>query len=173
YTSTLEIKPDPRLHVSPADLEKQFTLETQITEKLNTLHTTVNHIRYLRSQLNSLNHRLGESDQFKPITAAAAGLLEKIDAIERQLMQTKMKSTEGNLAFPSMIDEQLIYLGASLDATDSAPTAGQNQVFEMLSRRLQEQMREWDGVLSKDLSGLNKLVDQKKMPVVDTQLPSK
>jgi len=29
YTSTLEIKPDPRLNVSQADLEKQFTLETE------------------------------------------------------------------------------------------------------------------------------------------------
>jgi len=47
--------------VSQADLEKQFTLETRIAEKLNTLHLTVNHIRYLRVQLNALNRRIGEA----------------------------------------------------------------------------------------------------------------
>ena len=171
YASTLEIKPDPRLNTSQADLEKQFALETRIAEKLTTLHTTVNHIRYLRTQLNALDHRLVDSEQFQPIRAAAADLLKKIGALEDRLMQTKMKSTEGNLAHPSMIDEQLIFLGASLDSMDAAPTAGQNEVFELLSQRLSEQLREWDTVLSKDLSALNKLVDQKKLTVVDTQAP--
>jgi photosystem II stability/assembly factor-like uncharacterized protein len=169
YTSTLEIKPDPRLSVSQADLEKQFALETRISEKLATLHTTVNHIRYLRLQLTGLNRRLGDAEQFKPIQTAADELLKKISAVEELLLQTKMKSTEGNLAHPSMIDEQLIFLGSSVDAADAAPTEGQNQVFEWLSRRLQEQLREWDNILSKDVSALNRLMDQKKMTVLDSQ----
>jgi hypothetical protein len=169
--ATLQLKPDPRLNTSQADLEKQFALEARIAEKLTTLHTTVNHIRYLRTQLNALDHRLVDSEQFQPIRAAAADLLKKIGAIEDRLMQTKMKSTEGNLAHPSMIDEQLIFLATTLDSMDVAPTAGQNEVFELISQRLSEQLREWDTVLSKDLSALNKLVDQKKLTVVDTQAP--
>jgi len=59
--------------------------------------------------------------------------------------------------------------GASVDATDAAPTEGQNQVFDLLSKRLQEQLREWITFLSKDVGALNKLIDQGKLTVLDSQ----
>jgi len=31
-------------------------------------------------------------------------------------------------------------------------------VFDLLSKRLQEQLREWDNILSKDVGALNKLI---------------
>ena len=47
-TAPLELRKDPRVDVSRADLEKQFELERQIARQLTSLHNAVNGIRDLR-----------------------------------------------------------------------------------------------------------------------------
>ena len=97
-------------------------------------------------------------------------LLKKIGAVEEKHIQTRMKSTEGDLRYPTMIDEQLIYLNLSVDATDSAPTEGQQQIFSELSGRLQEQLNVWDRILSTDLAGLNRSAEKQKVTMVDVRV---
>jgi hypothetical protein len=77
-----------------------------------------------------------------------------------------MKSTEGDLRYPTMIDEQLIYLNWSVDSTDAAPTDGQQQLFADLSAKLQEQLGVWDGILSRDVTGFNRAAEEKKLTLV-------
>jgi hypothetical protein len=96
-------------------------------------------------------------------------LLQKIAAVEEKIIQTKMKSTEGDLRYPTMIDEQLIGLSWSVDASDAAPTDGQQQLFTELSRQLQEQLNGWDRVLSSDLPGFNRAAEQHKITLVDVR----
>ena len=56
-TAPLELRLDPRINVSRADLEKQFELERQMARRLTALHNTVNGIRDLRAQLNAVDER--------------------------------------------------------------------------------------------------------------------
>ncbi len=97
-------------------------------------------------------------------------LLKKISAVEEKIIQTKMKSTEGDLRYPTMIDEQLIYLNWSVDGTDAAPTDGQQQLFAELSGKLQEQLNVWDRILSTDLAGFNRAAEKQKITVVDVRV---
>jgi hypothetical protein len=94
-------------------------------------------------------------------------LLAKISALEEKMIQVKMKSTEGDLRYPTMIDEQLIYLSWSVDSADAAPTDGQQRLFSELSAKLQEQLNGWDKVLSVDVSGFNKAAEKQKITAVD------
>jgi len=168
-TAPLELRQDPRLVISRTDLEKQLDLERQIARRLTALHNTVNGIRDLRAQLNSLAQRYKSVAAWQPVKPLADELLKKMTAVEEKIIQTKMKSTEGDLRYPTMIDEQLIYLNWSVDASDAAPTDGQQQLFAELSARLQEQLNAWDQVLSRDLSGFNKAAEQQKMTLVDVR----
>jgi len=70
------------------------------------------------------------------------------------------------LRYPTMIDEQLIYLNWSVDGTDAAPTEGQQKLFADLSAKLQEQLVTWDGILSRDLTSLNRTAEEKKLTLV-------
>ena len=138
-----------------ADLEKQFELERQISRRLTSLHNTVNGIRDLRSQVNGIAQRYKGSPSWAPLAPLADELIKKITAVEEKIIQTKMKSTEGDLRYPTMLDEQLIYLNWSVDSTDAAPTAGQEAVFADLGAKLQEQLNAWDRILSTEISGFN------------------
>jgi photosystem II stability/assembly factor-like uncharacterized protein len=168
-TAPLELRPDPRLHASRADLEKQLELEKQIARRLTSLHKAVNEIRDLRAQLTALGLHYKSAPEWEPLKPVADDLLKKIAAVEGTIMQVKMKSTEGDLRYPTMIDEQLIYLSWSVDASDSPPTEGQQQLFTQLSEALQGQLNVWDQVLSQDLTRFNRAAEKQKISLVDVR----
>ena len=61
-------------------------------------------------------------------------------AVEEQLIQVDMKGSEGNLAFPNMLNE-----ASNLQSNDRicgyGPTQPQAQVFEQLNTRLDDQLK--------------------------------
>ena len=86
--------------------------------------------------------------------------MKGIAAVEEKMIQTKMKSTEGDLHYPTMNGEQLVFLNWVVDATDSAPSDGQQQHFKELSAKLQDQLNQWDRILSTDLGAFNKSAEK-------------
>ncbi|SPF48763.1 conserved hypothetical protein [Candidatus Sulfopaludibacter sp. SbA4] len=165
-TAPLELRKDPRLDISPADLEKQFELERQLTRTLTSLHNAVNQIRDLRAQVAALGQRYKNAAQWEPLKPLADDLLKKISAVESKLIQVQMKSTEGDLRYPTMLDEQLIYLNWSLDASDAAPTEGQQALFTELSGKVREQLSQWDEILTRDLNGFNRAAEKQKLTIL-------
>jgi hypothetical protein len=166
-TVPIELKLDPRAMVSREDLEKQFDLEQKISRRLTVLHKTVNQLRTLRAEVQSMNKKYTGVAAWDPLRSGAEDLVKKLTAMEELLVQTKVKSTEGDLNFPTMIDEQLIYLSWAVDSGDASPTQPQVETFDMLSKKIEEQLSKWDGLLSQDLLNLNRLAEKQKIPLLD------
>jgi hypothetical protein len=164
-TQPLELRLDPRVPgVSSADLQKEFDLSMKIREANQRLHIAVNQIRQLRGELETLRQWAGDSSQAQPVIAAAKQFDDKMTPIEEELIQVKMKSSEGNLAFPNKLNEALDSLSHTEDSADSAPTAQMYQVFDLLNHRLQAQLARWQDILDKDLPGLNQLMHAQGVP---------
>ncbi len=165
----VEVKVDPRATATAADLQKQFDLEQQINRRLTALHKTVIQLRDLRGQVEAMNRKYAGAAAWEPVHTGAEDLMKKLTALEEQLVQTKTKSTEGDLNFPTMLDEQLTYLSFAVDAGDAAPTDAEVETFQMLSGKIQEQLNKWDGLLSQDLNTLNRAVEKQKIPLIDAR----
>jgi hypothetical protein len=166
-TVPIELKLDPRAMVSREDLEKQFDLEQKISRRLTVLHKTVNQLRTLRAEVQSMNKKYTGVAAWDPLRSGAEDLVKKLTAMEELLVQTKVKSTEGDLNFPTMLDEQLIFLSWAVDSGDASPTQPQVETFDMLSKKIEEQLSKWDGLLSQDLLNLNRLAEKQKIPLLD------
>ena len=157
-TVPLQLKMDPRVNVSPADITKEFDLELKIRETLSSLHDTVREIRETRVQLRGLRSRLQDA-RFKSVSDAADSLDKKMTPIEERLLQVNAKSSEANLNYPNMLDEQLHYLTFSVEV-DDAPTEQQYAVFEDLSRQAAPLIAKWKEIRSSELAALNTQVQQ-------------
>ena len=79
--------------------------------------------------------------------------------IEERLLQVNAKSSEANLNYPNMLDEQLHYLTFSVEV-DDAPTEQQYAVFEDLSRQAAPLIAKWKEIRSSELAALNTQVQQ-------------
>jgi len=166
YTAPLEIQPDPRLKISAEDLQKQFDLLMKIRDRVTEAHTTVNQIRDIRAQINALNKRLENQPQAKAVADAGKQLDKKMTEVEEVLIQTKAKSSQDVLNYPIRLNNYLVALGGVVGSADSAPTQASFDVFNMLSKQLDEQMAKWKQILATDVPAYNSVVQKQAVPAI-------
>jgi photosystem II stability/assembly factor-like uncharacterized protein len=164
FTVPLELKMDPRVKVSEADIQKEFDLELKIRATLSDLHDTVREIREARMQMKSLQTRLQDA-RYKSINDSATALEKKMTPIEEQLLQVNVKSSEANLNFPVLIDEQLHYVAGSVEY-DGAPTKQQYDAYESLNQQAQPLVAQWRSMRSTDLVALNDMMKTQNVPAI-------
>jgi photosystem II stability/assembly factor-like uncharacterized protein len=170
YTVPMELKMDPRVNVTAADMQQEFDLELKIRSTLSDLHDTVREIRETRVQIRSLRPRL-EDAQYKSISDSATALEKKMSPIEEQLLQVNAKSSEATLNYPVLIDEQLHGLAGSVEF-DGAPTAQQRAAFDSLSQQAQPLVAQWREMRSTDLVALNDMMKKENVPAIYLASPS-
>jgi hypothetical protein len=166
YTAPLEIVPDPRLKVTQQDLEKQLDLLLKIRERVTQAHETVNQIRNIRAQITDLNKRLEKQPQAKAVADAGKQLDKKMTEVEEVLIQTKAKSGQDVLNYPIRLNNYLVALGGVVESADSAPTQVSYEVFDMLSKQLDEQLAKWKQILDTDVPAYNEVVKKQEVPAI-------
>jgi photosystem II stability/assembly factor-like uncharacterized protein len=163
-TVPLELKADPRVNVSGADLQKEFDLQLQMRDELSDIHDTIREIRDARSQIKTLRARM-EDVKFKSVLDSANALDLKAKPIEEQLLQVQVKSSEANLNYPDLIDEQLHGLVSSVNF-DGPPTQQQYAAFESLKSQAAPLLARWKEVRSTDLVALNDTMKKENVPAI-------
>ena len=167
-TAPLEVVIDPRIkdQVSQADLQQLFDLAVKTQQDIDNLHRAVNQIRGLRTNLETLQKWAGQGTPNNDVIAAAKALDQKMTPVEEALIQVKMKSSEGNLRYPNMLNEQYASLNDLVQSVDQAPTASQLQVFDELHTRLTTQLSTWQQIQSTDVPALNDLMRKNGVPTL-------
>src|SRR5437763_4896248 len=165
-TAPLHLAIDPRTKGQEAAVQKQFTLATQVNDRISQLHQAVNAIRDLKSQIQTLHKRFGDDQRLKPALAAAVDLDHKMSEIEQKLIQVNMKGSEGNLAFPDMLNERFETFSHTIESGDKEPTQGQLNVFQMLSSQLEDQLKKWAQIKTEDVPKVGDLIKQANLPAL-------
>jgi photosystem II stability/assembly factor-like uncharacterized protein len=155
YTAKAQVMTDPRVRVSQADLDKQFQFATQLNERITAGHDAINQIRGLRQQIDLLKQRLSATAENKPVLDAADALNKRMTEVEEELIQVKSTAGEDALNFPIKVVNQLAALFGSVESANAAPTAQAYAVFDVLNKKLTEQLAKWDEIQKKDLADLN------------------
>jgi photosystem II stability/assembly factor-like uncharacterized protein/phage shock protein A len=165
-TVPLHLVIDPRTKDHEAELPKQFELSTQVKERISELHQAVNEIRDVKSQIKAMHTKFGDDPKVKPALEAADAMEHKMSEVEQKLIQVNTKSSEGTLAFPSMLNEEFDTFSHVIEASDRAPTKPQMDVFASMSGRLDEQLKKWNAIKQDDLPKVTELIKQADLPAL-------
>ncbi|MGI8481539.1 MAG: glycosyl hydrolase, partial [Chthoniobacterales bacterium] len=166
-TAPLHIAMDPRIKDADAAVQKQFELAMQIRDRVSELHQAVNEIRDVKSQIQSLHKKFGEEARAKAALETTDDLNKKILAVEEQLIQVNMKSSEGNLVFPNMLNERFDSFSHVIDGANAAPTQPQYDVFKMLSGQLDEQLKKWTQLKTAEVPKVSTAIKQLDLPALN------
>jgi photosystem II stability/assembly factor-like uncharacterized protein len=166
-TENFAVKADPRISTTPEEFQKQFDLLSKINQKLTETHEAILEIRDVRKQFEDLSARLKpEQKDFKD---RAAEIVKKLTAVEEELVQTKIKSSQDALNFPIRLNNKLAALSSTVDGGDSAPTQQSYLVFEELSDKIDRQLTILSQVKNGDIAAFNKTFAEKNLPVIVTR----
>ena len=165
-TREFEVKKNPRIPATQADLDEQFQLAIQVRDLFSESHDALRRIRSVTSQVNDLTARLKEAKAAEGIDEPAKALTEKLAGIEQKIYQTKNEAMQDPLNFQPMLDNRIANLYGIVLSTDAKPTAVAHEHYEALKTELQGYRQELDGVLSSELSAFNQAVSGKNVPPV-------
>jgi len=138
YTAPLEVKMDPRVRASQADLQKQYELALQLRDRVTGVHEAVLQIREARTALESARSG-ADATKLQAIDA----IEQKMTAVEAALTQVNSTNLSAALVYPIMLDAQYADLGNVVESSDSAPPAQVYDVFQDYERRREDLTAKW------------------------------
>ena len=167
YTAPLQIVPDPRLKLSSKTISRSNSIcSSRFATRLTETDDTIIQIRDLRDQINAVNKRLKNDPREKAFADAGKALDKKMTEVEEALIQTKAKSGQDVLNFPVRLNNHIAASAEWSKAPTAPPTAQSYEVFDMLSKQLDEQLTKWKAIVSTDVASYNNLVKQQDVPML-------
>ncbi|MBV9577569.1 MAG: glycosyl hydrolase [Chloroflexi bacterium] len=166
FEQEFEVRRDPRLEASDADLRAEFELLLQVQTRLSETHAAVNRLRTVRRQANDWLARAKDRSELEAVRRAASAVLERLEPIEAELIQTRAVSRGDTLGMPVKLNGKLASLAALIASGDGAPTAAARGVFSDLSARVQTQLDQLGEVLATEVAFLNQSIDNARLPPV-------
>ena len=152
-TQDFEIKRNVAVpNVTDADLQAQFTLAKQISDRVSDANRAVIRIRDIKTQVNE---RIGKATD-AGIKTAGQGLIDKLTEVEGEIYQHRLRSGQDPLNYPIRLNNKLAALQGTVESGDYGPTAQALAVFKELSGRLDKQLARLDAVVKSDLAEFNR-----------------
>ena len=156
-TTPVEVRLDPRVTVSRADLEEQLALSLTLREDLTRLSGIVHDLRSVREQVKARSASLQGVAAAAPVAEAASALAGKCDALEEKLHNPKAEVAYDILAMPggAKLYSRLAPLYSAVTDGDGRPSEGMRDVYAELKKEMDALSAEWKAILDTDVPAFN------------------
>jgi hypothetical protein len=165
-SADVTVLPDPRVKTSPEDLRKAFDLQMKISDRIADLHRALNQMRSVKSDLDGVKRRLDGTGRGQALIAAIDKLEGEMAPVEATLTQVKLKSSEGTLRYPVMLNEQLDTFRMMIENADTAPTQSMLDVYASLENRLNAALAQWNALLKNEVPALDEAAKKENLPLI-------
>jgi hypothetical protein len=169
FEQPVEVRLDPTINVSLADLQSQLDLQTKLRDMQSAANSA---LRFLDSLEDQLKHTQTTAKNLnkepdKEMMKALEDYVKQIDALEDRLAQR----SEG-LGFPgkSQVVNKIGDLYFRLD-TNAAPTPYQRQYFQEIQPEFRERMAEVNRFINDTLPQWNEKLRTWNLPTLTTRKP--
>ncbi|MCA6440843.1 MAG: VPS10 domain-containing protein [Sediminibacterium sp.] len=159
------VKADPTYKMTDADYEAQVNFLLQVRDKFNDIQKAIRNIRTVRTQITDLNGRIDIKNN-KEIKQMSDSIVKQITAVEEALYQTKSKSGQDVLNFPIRLNDKIAGLWGVAASGQNAPTKQAIEAFADLAGQADIQLNKLQSVMGNELKQLNKLINDKQIPVI-------
>jgi len=166
YTAPIELRLDPRVTTSMADLQKQFDLTVRIRDLLGEAHAGVLEMRSIRAQLAALRKRFDGNDKNKPALALAGEIEKKMAPVEAELIEVKAKSSQDMCNYPTKLNGKIAWLDNVVDSADTPPTQQSYEFFQLMRANTDQQLKAWSEIKAQDVAALNDWMRRENIPAI-------
>ncbi len=163
------IRREPHLlaDVTDADLQKEFDLAMQISNKTSQANEAVLLVRGIRPQIKDRESKL--DSKVGPTAKALQDLHNNLTAVETQMYQVKNQSGQDPLNFPIMLNNKIAALQGVVESADAAPTQQSEEMYEMLAGRVNEQLLKLDTTVKTQLPQVNLMLQKQKLAPIKAE----
>jgi photosystem II stability/assembly factor-like uncharacterized protein len=166
-TKAFTIGIDPRLEgITAAHLQEQFTLATQIRDKVTEANSAVIQVRSIREQVKERLDKVPPRRRAE-IQKLVDGMMKPLTAVEEEVYQVKLHAFEDPLNYPIKLNNKIASLAGVVQSADARPTDQSYEVFKQLSRQLDANIEKLMSTLATELPRVNAALRREKIAPVD------
>jgi hypothetical protein len=160
YDAKLEVVLDPRAKFTVEDRKAQFDLANKLAGMLNHMSWAVDAIVRVRDTANQDASKLNQNDALRQRLAKLAA---NLDVVRGKIVATK---EGGAITGEERLREFLGGLYGDVNGYEGKPTDSQVARADVLSRELEDVIREFQSLTSQQLPAMNKQLASKKLPTL-------
>lgn len=166
WSQNFEWLKDPRIPTTQDEFQAQFDLLIKIRDKLTEVNTSIVRLRDVKDQIRSLIKKVESQEKGKEIAEAGKRIMEKLEAVENVLIQSRSKSSQDPLNYPILLDNKIAALASVAASADARPTDQCCALFEELSAKADAQLGKLREILEAEIPALNKMVQEGGIPAI-------
>jgi hypothetical protein len=165
YSQPLNVKMDPRITTSLADLQKQFEMQSGSVEGMNQSFEALAQVRSVRAQLKERAGKIRKG-----------ALADAIAALDKQAAELEGATQSSFFGLPpsgkqpenfSTLNQHFGGILAVADSADAAPTTQATAVYKELRETLEKLLSRWTKIRQEDVAALNRELKKAGLPPVD------
>jgi photosystem II stability/assembly factor-like uncharacterized protein len=157
YTSKLKLVIDPRATYNEQDRRQQFDLAMKLYGLLERMSFTVDSMVNLRDTATARTAKLPANDSLRN---GLQQFSQQVDALRSKIVATK---EGGAITGEERIREYLTNIYGEVNGYDGKPTNSQVERTDALGRELEDVIKEFDQLKTKQLPGINAGLQKKKL----------
>ncbi len=164
----LEIIADPKVTATAAEWSAQQEFLKRAGESFNDLHQSVNKMRQVKKQVETLNESLKDQPDSKELINSGKDLVKKIDQWESNLIEPRSKNFQDVINFPNKLNSEFLQLREIADKHDPRLTKGAQDRARDVDAEWTKYKQQMNDIIQKDINNYNRLFKEKNMPAVIT-----
>ena len=151
--------------VSDQDLREQFDLAMKVRDKASQANEAVLLIRGIKQQITDRRSKLKDA----AATRALDDFEKQLSAIEGEIYQVRLQSSQDPLNFPIKLNNKIAALQGVIESADVKPTEQAYSVFRTLSNSLDEHLGRLDTATRTRMPSLNQLLQRQKVEPIKAE----
>jgi len=159
YTQTFQVKEDPRVNVTDAQLAAQFDLAMKVRQSIDTIAASIKRIDGLEHQMDIFKKAVAGKPFAARVDSAASVAHDSLESVRAALVCVHCHADESSLNYPIQLYNKLISFNMMVLSAHAQPTDADMKVYADLRGKLDAQLARLDGVESGPIAALNGLLD--------------
>lgn len=161
-----EVLKDPRVETSPEDFQAQFEFLVKVRDKVSEANQGVIDIRKLKEDLGFLKSKIGAEEQYKDLADQVKQFEQELTTHENNIHETRNRSVQDPLNYGIKVNNRLAHLMVEQAQGDFRPTAQGEEVRQLLSKQIDEELTRLRSTIDKNVDRINALAREKGVEVV-------
>ncbi len=164
-----EIVKDPRIKTTLPELQAQFDFLVKVRDKVSEANQGVLDIRKIKDDLNSLKSKIGALPAYKELNEVVGKFEDELNVHENNIHQTKNRSVQDPLNYGIKMNNRLAHLMVEQGAGDFAPTQQGEEVRQMLTKMVDEELVKLNATIARNVERINTMAKEKGIEVLSVK----
>ncbi|MDC6350964.1 glycosyl hydrolase [Zeaxanthinibacter sp. PT1] len=162
----VKVLPNPKIDASPEEYKEQQELLDRIAETIKEMHTAVNQMRSVKTQLQSYEKLLKDKEGADSLIAKGNELVERINTWEENLIQPKQKTFQDVINFNNRLNAEFMNLREYVDSAEPKVTAGAKERMQDLLAQWKVFYKEKEVIVNTEMAAYNALYNSLGLPAI-------